>query len=59
VLSRQIRAPEDELKAQLFARDRRGTELTRAGRQLLADAGPMSATCACRPINAVCRFSRC
>jgi DNA-binding transcriptional LysR family regulator len=42
-LSRQIRALEDELKAQLFARDRRGTELTRAGRQLLADAGPLLA----------------
>ena len=29
VLSRQIRALEDELKAQLFVRDKRGTELTR------------------------------
>ncbi len=43
VLSRQIRALEDELKAQLFVRDKRGTELTPAGRQLLADAGPLLA----------------
>jgi len=28
VLSRQIRALEDELKAQLFVRDKRATELT-------------------------------
>ena len=41
VLSRQIRALEDELKAQLFVRDKRATELTPAGRQLLADAGPL------------------
>jgi len=38
VLSRQIRALEDELKAQLFVRDKRATELTPAGRQLLAEA---------------------
>jgi DNA-binding transcriptional LysR family regulator len=44
VLSRQIRALEDELKVQLFVRDKRGTELTRAGRQLLADAGPLLAS---------------
>jgi DNA-binding transcriptional LysR family regulator len=43
VLSRQIRALEDELKAQLFARDKRATELTPAGRQLLADARPLLA----------------
>jgi DNA-binding transcriptional LysR family regulator len=43
VLSRQIRALEDELKAQLFVRDKRATELTPAGRQLLADAGPLLA----------------
>jgi DNA-binding transcriptional LysR family regulator len=43
VLSRQIRALEDELKAQLFVRDKRSTELTPAGRQLLADAGPLLA----------------
>jgi DNA-binding transcriptional LysR family regulator len=44
VLSRQIRALEDELKAQLFVRDKRTTELTPAGRQLLADAGPLLAS---------------
>jgi DNA-binding transcriptional LysR family regulator len=43
VLSRQIKALEEELKAQLFARDRRATELTPAGRQLLADARPLLA----------------
>ena len=43
VLSRQIRALEDELKAQLFVRDKRSTELTAAGRQLLADARPLLA----------------
>jgi DNA-binding transcriptional LysR family regulator len=43
VLSRQIKALEDELKAQLFARDKRATELTPAGRQLLADARPLLA----------------
>jgi DNA-binding transcriptional LysR family regulator len=43
VLSRQIKALEDELKAQLFVRDKRTTELTPAGRQLLADAGPVLA----------------
>jgi DNA-binding transcriptional LysR family regulator len=44
VLSRQIRALEDELQAQLFVRDKRTTELTPAGRQLLADAGPLLAS---------------
>jgi DNA-binding transcriptional LysR family regulator len=43
VLSRQIRALEHELKVQLFVRDRRSTELTAAGRQLLADAQPLLA----------------
>ncbi|MFI9385827.1 LysR family transcriptional regulator [Kutzneria sp. NPDC052558] len=43
VLSRQIRALEDELKVRLFARDRRHTELTAAGEQLLADARPLLA----------------
>jgi DNA-binding transcriptional LysR family regulator len=44
VLSRQIRALEEELKTQLFVRDKRATELTPAGRQLLADAGPLLAS---------------
>jgi DNA-binding transcriptional LysR family regulator len=44
VLSRQIKALEGELKAQLFARDKRATELTPAGRQLLADARPLLAS---------------
>jgi DNA-binding transcriptional LysR family regulator len=43
-LSRQIRALEDELKVQLFVRDKRATELTPAGRQLLADAEPLLAS---------------
>jgi DNA-binding transcriptional LysR family regulator len=38
VLSRQIRALEAELNAQLFLRDRRRTELTAAGRELVAEA---------------------
>jgi DNA-binding transcriptional LysR family regulator len=38
VLSRQIRSLERELGVALFTRDRRGTELTGAGRQLLSDA---------------------
>ncbi len=41
VLSRQIRALEHELGAQLFARTKRATELTAAGRQLLDDARPL------------------
>jgi DNA-binding transcriptional LysR family regulator len=44
VLSRQIRALEDELKAQLLVRDKRATELTPAGQQLLADARPLLAS---------------
>src|SRR5271168_3873377 len=38
VLSRQIRALEKELHAQLFIRDSTGTQLTPAGHQLLTDA---------------------
>ncbi len=44
VLSRQIRALEDELKVQLFVRTKRATELTSAGRQLLEDARPVLAS---------------
>jgi DNA-binding transcriptional LysR family regulator len=43
VLSRQIRVLENELHAELFRRDKRSTELTAAGRQLLADAVPLLA----------------
>jgi DNA-binding transcriptional LysR family regulator len=43
VLSRQIRALEKELHAQLFSRDSTGTQLTEAGRQLLTDATPLLA----------------
>jgi DNA-binding transcriptional LysR family regulator len=43
VLSRQIRALEDELGGQLFVRTKRATELTPAGRQLLDDARPLLA----------------
>jgi DNA-binding transcriptional LysR family regulator len=45
-LSRQIRALESELNAQLFVRDRRRTELTPAGEQLLAESGPLLASAA-------------
>jgi DNA-binding transcriptional LysR family regulator len=41
VVSRQIRALEDELDSQLFVRDRRRTELTAAGHQLLEEARPL------------------
>ncbi|GGN20863.1 LysR family transcriptional regulator [Lentzea pudingi] len=43
VLSRQIRALETELKVQLFDRSPKGTALTQAGSQLLADARPLLA----------------
>jgi DNA-binding transcriptional LysR family regulator len=44
VLSRQIRALEDELRVQLFVRDKRSTELTAAGQQLLEGARPLLAS---------------
>ncbi|MEV5146191.1 LysR substrate-binding domain-containing protein [Streptomyces sp. NPDC052727] len=44
VLSRQIRSLEDDLGAEVFARDRRGTLLTPAGEQLLEDAVPLLAS---------------
>ncbi|MGW4209427.1 LysR family transcriptional regulator [Lentzea sp. NPDC004789] len=43
VLSRQIRAFEAELKVRLFERSSKGTTLTPAGAQLLADARPLLA----------------
>ncbi len=43
VLSRHIRALEDELKARLFLRDKRDARLTAAGAQLLSDARPLLA----------------
>jgi DNA-binding transcriptional LysR family regulator len=46
VLSRQIRALEVELDAELFVRDRRRTELTPAGEELLAEARPLLAAAA-------------
>jgi DNA-binding transcriptional LysR family regulator len=45
-LSGQIRALERELNAQLFVRDRRRTELTAAGEQLLTEAVPLLASAA-------------
>jgi DNA-binding transcriptional LysR family regulator len=42
-LSRQISALEHDLGAELFERDRRGTSLTLAGKQLLEDAAPLLA----------------
>jgi DNA-binding transcriptional LysR family regulator len=44
VLSRQIRALEDELGARLFTRGKQSTELTAAGRQLLEDTRPLLAS---------------
>jgi len=43
VLSRQIKALESELGAELFARGRRGTDLTPAGALLLEDGRPLLA----------------
>jgi DNA-binding transcriptional LysR family regulator len=45
-LSRQISALEHDLGTRLFERDRRGTFLTPAGKQLLEDAGPLLAASA-------------
>ncbi len=52
VLSRQIRALEQELKAGLFVRGPRGTELTAAGQVLLEDARRLlpAADAACRRV---------
>lgn len=60
VLSRQIRALEHDLGASLFTRDRHGVALTDAGRQLLADAGPLlaSADAARRRVTAAARGSQ-
>jgi DNA-binding transcriptional LysR family regulator len=44
VLSRQIRALEQDLGTPLFTRDSHGVALTDAGRQLLTDAGPLLAS---------------
>ncbi|MET9496896.1 LysR substrate-binding domain-containing protein [Streptomyces sp. NPDC006552] len=44
VLSRQIRSLENDLGVEVFERDRRGTLLTAAGRQLLEDAAPLLAS---------------
>jgi DNA-binding transcriptional LysR family regulator len=57
VLSRQIRAFENELGVRLFLRDRRKVELTPAGEQLLADAAPLlsGATALQRRVNIAAR----
>ncbi|MBI0382857.1 LysR family transcriptional regulator, partial [Streptomyces albiflaviniger] len=60
VLSRQIRALEQDLGASLFTRDRHGVALTDAGRQLLDDAGPLlaSAHAVRRRVSVAARGSR-
>ncbi|WP_328454096.1 LysR family transcriptional regulator [Amycolatopsis sp. NBC_00438] len=60
VLSRQIRALEKDLGAALLTRDSHGVTLTDAGRQLLADAGPLlaSAHAARHRVSVAARGSR-
>jgi len=59
-LSRQIRALEQDLGAPLLIRDSHGVALTDAGKQLLADAGPMlaSADAVRRRVSVAARGSR-
>ncbi|MEU4520358.1 LysR substrate-binding domain-containing protein [Amycolatopsis sp. NPDC024027] len=60
VLSRQIRALEQDLGAALFTRDSHGVVLTDAGAQLLTDAAPLlaSADAARRRVTAATRGDR-
>ena len=60
VLSRQIRALEQDLGAALFIRDSHGVVLTDAGKQLLTDAAPLlaSADAARRRVTVAARGKR-
>jgi DNA-binding transcriptional LysR family regulator len=60
VLSRQIRALEHDLGTPLLTRDSHGVTLTDAGRQLMADAGPLlgAADAARRRVTDAARSSR-
>jgi len=60
VLSRQIRALEQDLGAALFIRDSHGVVLTDAGKQLLTDAAPLlaSADAARRRVTVAARRKR-
>ncbi|WP_327709854.1 LysR substrate-binding domain-containing protein [Streptomyces sp. NBC_00464] len=60
VLSRQIRALEQDLGTPLLTRDSHGVALTDAGRQLLTDAGPLlaSAHAARRRVTVAARGGR-